>query len=74
MALSAVYTSTTVTIYNLQMYVTYSIFNVCLLLSEYIIIIIIIIGCIRPKWPFDPKAATPFHASSTDEKQKDTQE
>ena len=39
----------------------------------YIIIIIIIIniGHIRPKWPFDPKAAAPFHASSTGGNPKD---
>ena len=29
-----------------------------------IIIIIIIIDHIRSKWPFDPKAGAPFHASS----------
>ena len=33
-------------------------------------IIIITIGHIRPKWPFDPKAAAPFHASSTGGNQK----
>ena len=34
-------------------------------------IIIINIGHIRPKWPFDPKAAAPSHASSTGGNPKD---
>jgi hypothetical protein len=34
-------------------------------------ILLLLLGRIRPKWPFDPKAAAPFHASSTGGKPKD---